>query len=281
MTALDYGIELDKLLSKMYNYQKQKIKCYITVTFFYGRQKEVIIERGTTKAVEQIDEFLDSDTPDKIRIELFKGEISEYVRIYPRKNSGDYDNQSQDGNFQGLGVADVNELVVQELNRIRHEEEFANLKERVVKLQKLLDEKEDECSDLEVEIQKLNKELQLKSTVEYYMGNAGSLLKGFGVPTEKLLKPFAGLMGVKDTPDESDEDTEEFDFSSPEEEASPKKEMPIYSFTQEQREELIQLIYEYLKQVNDQVLGEIFSIFSDIEKNNEIAKSIIQFINPN
>ena len=47
----------------------------------------------------------------------------------------------------------------------------------------------------------------------------------------------------------------------------------------QKRNEIIALVAEYLKTTSNEILGAVFSIFSEIEQDNNLALEIVRFIN--
>ena len=106
----------------------------------------------------------------------------------------------------------------------------------------------------------------------------GDILESFGIAKSKVKSPLASLMGVTEE-EEKEEEIQYTRKSEPTKDITEKQEeIPTFTFNEDGRKEIITLMSEYLKHVNDQILGEVFSIFSDIEKTPTLAKELIQYL---
>ncbi|MBI4946372.1 MAG: hypothetical protein HY840_08225, partial [Bacteroidetes bacterium] len=138
--------------------------------------------------------------------------------------------------------------------------------------------------------------LESKKQVKYYAGMLGDILESIGIKKDKLRKPLAELMGLDDNEDKD----EKKKLTSKQDNSGIVDENKSQNTTQEQsssentsgnnatsqamsedeqkRSEIIALISQYLTNVNNQLLGEIFTIFSEIESDKTLAPNIIEYI---
>jgi len=272
ITPADYGINIDSLKDKMYNLKRKKVVCHINVIFYYGNQHEMVIERSKVTNAGEIAEFLKVDKPDKIRIEYFKGANDpkyDTFKIYPFAPVSETIPIPAQQQFQGLGEVEINNLVDQRFRKKQHDEEFEQLQVQVTELTKELDEQTEMVEELEAENEQLRTELESKKQIRYYAGMLGDILEGIGISKDKIRSPIAHLMGVTETAESTKEDETETQVEEPE--IKPKSQ-------QSKRREIITLIADYLESTDNQTLGKVFTVFSEIEHNPPLADDLINFI---
>jgi hypothetical protein len=123
--------------------------------------------------------------------------------------------------------------------------------------------------ELETENEQLRTELESKKQIRYYAGMLGDILEGIGISKDKIRSPIAHLMGVTETAESTKEDETETQVEEPE--IKPKSQ-------QSKRREIITLIADYLESTDNQTLGKVFTVFSEIEYNPPLADDLINFI---
>jgi hypothetical protein len=283
ITAKNYGIDIDKIRSKIYHFKKQKITYFVTVTFITGKQKEIILDKVGSKSLPQIDELLKSEKPDKIQIEYFKSDCEKRndVKIYAFQDVSEQINSSIKTQFQGLGEAEITSLVDQRFRDQKRAEEFIQLQEQVSELTSELDEQRELVEELETENEQLKTELEQKKQVRYYAGMLGDILEGIGISKDKIRNPIASLMGISDTekPKEVLDSTNTAHSTQAQHDSSGivEDEVPLTK-EQEERKVIITLITHYLDAADNKTLAQVFTVFSAIEHNSEKASEIITFL---
>ncbi|MFH0895403.1 MAG: hypothetical protein V2A54_13285 [Bacteroidota bacterium] len=173
--------------------------------------------------------------------------------------------------FQGFGEAELNAIVdkrFEEKKKAVEHDELINLVKELEEendgLHKMLDDLEQKNDDLE-------EQLETKTKIKYYVGMLGDILESFGIPKDRIGKPIAELMGINEGEGQKKLTGKKEDSSGIVEEPTSEEE--------NKRAEIIGLIAEYLNTVSSPLLKQIFTIFSDIEENNNAASEIINFLN--
>jgi hypothetical protein len=151
------------------------------------------------------------------------------------------------------------------------------LKERVLELTGENEELRDTIEELENHTSQVESELENKKQIRYYAGMLGDILESFGIARDKVKKPLAELMGLNDTVENTKSiEPKRDDGSGIVETREPVKGL---SAEEQKRNEIIALVAEYLKTTSNEILGEIFTIFSEVEQDNGLAPEIVVFIN--
>jgi len=274
----DYDINIESIKAKIYHYQRNKVKCYTTVTFIKGKHHEPILNRVGIKNIEQIIGLLQYEKPERIQIELFK---NDETKSFDLQNYFYLDKAlipESKQQFQGLGEVEINNLVDQRFRKKQHEEEFEQLQIQVTELTKELGEQTELVEELETENEQLRTELESKKQIRYYAGMLGDILEGIGISKDKIRSPIASLMGIT----ENDKQTEVPQSSQQHNDNSGivEDEEPI-SPEQKKRAEVISLMNDYLNSTDNQTLANLFTIFSEIESNPTKAIDVLTFINTN
>jgi hypothetical protein len=195
-------------------------------------------------------------------------------------------------NFQGLGEAEINALVERRFEEKKKDDDFVEMKDIVKDLATENDELKARVAELEKENEEMEQSLENKKQMRHYAGMVGDFLEGLGIRKENLRKPFVELMGMNEK-DEQKKLTAKEDHSGiveeqetqrereQESESSPSQELRSsqqMSAADQKRSEIITLIGLFLNNVENQLLGEIFTIFSAIETNKTLAPEIIEYI---
>jgi len=180
--------------------------------------------------------------------------------------------------FAGFGETSVKKYVEKVLADERREREFIDLqaellkkKEEIQRLNQQISEFEKNIDETEDKVEKLETELENKKKIRYWAGMTGDILESIGFKKESLRQPLAGILtGEEESPKELQENktVQQADESGIVEEEHSTK-----------RSELIGLITAYLKEIDDQTLANVFMIFSEIERDKNIAVQIIQQLN--
>jgi len=215
--------------------------------------------------------------------------------------------------FQGLGEAQVNALVAQRFEEMKKENDFKEMTDIVKELADENDALKARVNELEALNEELEESLESKRQVKYYAGILGDIMESVGIKKEKLRKPLAELMGLNDK-NEKDEKDEKQPLPPKEDNSGIVEEKTTQSTTQNstqekeveentvqentiqenttdensstqdmsadelKRYEIITLISDYMNTVNNQLLGEFFTIFSEIESDKSLAPNIIEYI---
>ncbi len=254
-----------------------------------------IIDREPLESMtKQINHMVKAEKPEIIKVDLFT-ESGNWID----GNVCDLRSKEvpiQPPSFQGLGEAQINALVSQRFDELKKEVDFNEMKDMVKDLADENDELKKRVEELEDQNEELEETLESKKQVKYYAGMLGDILESIGIKKEKLRKPLAELMGLND----NDDNNEKKSLPAKEDSSGIVDENTAQNTTQEQnssentsgnnatsqtmsedeqkRSEIILLISQYLSNVNNQLLGEIFTIFSEIESDKTLAPNIIEYI---
>jgi len=264
----EYERKMANLREKITTFIKQGKDVVYSALFITGKEKIKLVDRAPTKQLPLVGRNLKYDHPDKVRIELYDGQESKNMlwveEIITNPSAQEEDKPSS---LQGLGEIEINQLVDERFKQRQQTSEFESMKEKVADLFSENEQLQDEIEELRNQKEELEKELDTKKNIRYYAGMLGDILESFGIAKDTIRKPLAGLMGIEKTQKSKLPDT---DHSGIVENISPEE---------ERRNEIISLISEYLGSTSNQALVKVFSIFSEIEKDEKVADTILEFLN--
>lgn len=268
----EYTNKMANIREKIRTFEKQGKNVVYTAVFITGKEKIKLVDRAPATELALVGRNLKYENPDKVRIELYDGEQSKnmlWVAEIMINRQVDEDKPSISG-FQGLGEAEINQIVDERFRQRQQNLEYEQLKEQVADLSEENQGLQDELEVLRNEKEELEKEIESKKNIRYYAGMLGDILESFGIAKEKIRTPLAGLMGISDDQKSKEDAVEFIDNSGLDKSASPEE---------EKRSEIISLISEYLRTTNNQTLANVFSIFSEIEKDENVADTLMQYLN--
>lgn len=268
----EYTNKMANIREKIRTFEKQGKNVVYTAIFITGKDKVKLVDRAPATQLALVGRNLKYENPDKVRIELYDGEQSKnmlWVAEIMVNQQGDEDKPSISG-FQGLGEAEINQIVDERFRQRQQNLEYEQLKEQVAELSDENQGLQDELETLRNEKEELEKEIESKKNIRYYAGMLGDILESFGIAKEKIRTPLAGLMGITDVEKKKEESVGFIDNSGLDKEVSPEE---------EKRNEIINLISEYLRSSSNQTLANVFSIFSEIEKDELVADKVLQYLN--
>jgi hypothetical protein len=184
--------------------------------------------------------------------------------------------EADSNSFRGLGEADISRIVDERFKERQRIAEYEQLKERVLELTGENEELRDTIEQLENHSSQVESELESKKQIRYYAGMLGDILESFGIARDKVKKPLAELMGINDMGDPKSISMKQDDRSGI---VDSQESVSGLSVEDQKRSEIIALVAEYLKTTSNEILGAVFTIFSEIEQDNGLAKEIVGFIN--
>lgn len=235
---------------------------YTSVVFnatFYrnGKKLNAIDQADVSNFSQLVRNYDKSENPDKVKVE-FK-DIQKGVLIWAKTfdvNEIEEDIHRTAGGFQGLGEAEVNEMVQRRFNELERQK-------TIEQLQAELQELKDHNNELEFQVSDLQTTLDAKKQIEYYSNIIGMAMPG-------LAKFFTGTpMAAAMSFLSGQEDKKELEAAKDEE----KKEQPP-----EQRQSIISLISEFCETLNNQELGSIYLLFIELEKDRSNIQRILKYI---
>ncbi len=260
-----------------------------------------IIDREPVESMtKQINHMVKAEKPEIIKVDLFT-ESGNWIDGNVCDLRSKEAPVQQPPAFQGLGEAQINALVSQRFDELKKEIDFNEMKDIVKDLADENEELKKRVEELEQQNEELEEALESKKQVKYYAGMLGDILESIGIKKEKLRKPLAELMGLdendgkdekKSLPPKNDssgiveDHTTQGTTQERKTEEKTVQENPVevnassqhMTDDEQKRYEIITIISEYMNTVNNQLLGEIFTIFSEIESDNSLAPNIIEFI---
>lgn len=249
---------------------KEGNNIHFSACFIKEGIKDYILNKLPVSKLSLIRKNLMIEKPDIVRIELFEDENSKKVLWMHNIDLSDErrKNQPEKESFKGFGEAEVNQIVQSRLGELMRQNEFEDLK-------RLNQEYEQEVLDLEQKLEtaenrigELEQSLETKNGIKYYAGLLGDILEGFGIKKEKIRQPLANLMGMDEAEEIKTKASEDTSGIVREEQNS----------NQQKRNELVELISQYLHSCNDTLLSKIFEIFSEIESHPEQADKIRNYL---
>jgi len=227
------------------------------------------------------------ETPEKSRD--FNGnfrqnnEIPEKYRVINEK----YRDFPETPEITGLGNASsksIESIVNKRLDEERKERKLHELEtiinennETLTKNTQTIEGLESKLVSKNEEIEGLQKTIANKQNFKYYAGITGDILQSFGIKKELVAKPLAGLLtgGEGQQEPKAIEENTTFDESGiVDDERAENHPRNV----DEKRNEMIVLIGEFLKGVDNQTLSNTFSIFSEIENDPNNSSLILEFL---
>lgn len=274
MEKSKYTLNLSNIRTKIRTYQEQGKDVLFSAIFITGKEKTKLVERAPVGQLSLVTKNLKCENPDKIRIELYDGKespnplwLKELILTQPEP-------EVEQPGFKGFGEVEINRIVDERFRERQRLAEYETLKERVLELTGENEELHDSIEELENENSRLEQELEAKKQIKYYTGMLGDIFESFGISKDRIKKPIAELMGINDS-----EEKPKLSGSKTDNSGIVDEKQTEASSEEQKRSEIIALIAEYLKTTSNQTLANVFSIFSEIEADNEIADKIIHYIN--
>lgn len=254
------------------------IAVFFSVTIFTNNKSNNAIEMEPVGSMtRRINNVIKAEEPEIVKVDLFteggKWLVGNVCDLREKNNN------ATSSNFHGLGEAEINSIVEKRFDEKKKEYEFNEMTEAVKDLSEENDELKARIEELESQNEELSQSLEQKKQIRYYAGMLGDILESIGIRKEKLSKPIAELMGIDEKPEQKQLAGRTDNSGIVEENAfqQPNSGMPMTS-DEQKRFEIISLISQFLNSVDNQLLGELFTIFSEIETNRTLAPEILEYI---
>ena len=259
-----------------------------------NKSTKILDREPVENMTKQINHMVKAEKPEIIKVDLFTESGNWIDGNVCDLRSKEAPPQPQ--SFQGLGEAQINALVSQRFEELKKETDYNEMKDIVKDLADENDELKKQVAELEEKNEELEEALESKKQVKYYAGMLGDILESLGIKKEKLRKPLAELMGLDDNEgkdekkslppkndssgivDENTTQNTTQEHSSSENTSGNSNASQAMSEDEQKRSQIITAICEYLANVNNQLLGEICTIFTEIESDNALAPNIIEYI---
>ena len=293
----------DRLYHKAYNLGRRSGKdTLVTAHFSVAGKNKVVANKEKTVVINDLRSMADYFAPDKIMVVLEAGDDK---KVYKEDFSG----TAQDGSswtkeqgavpflhqqtpengqpktttpgmngFQGFGQVSVEDYINKKLEDERKDQQLKGLeselsqrKEEIVKLNSHIEKLENEIDASDKARDELEGVLESKKNIRYWAGFTGDILESIGLKKENLREPLAGLIASES----------EDGHKSIQENANSRDQSGIVeeNANDDKRKELITLIGDYLQVVDNKTLADVFIIFSEIERDNMLAASILNYLN--
>lgn len=199
--------------------------------------------RNFTRLMHQ---YVQSEVPDKLRVEL-RG--SDDALLWTKTFSFDVDTEpmvSANTDFQGLGEAEVNDLLNQKIAELRRTEELEELRSD----NELLSHENDQ---LKRQIDEMEEVVEAKKKVEYYANILGLAFPGLAkmLSSTPLGNTLGALAGI-DEPQEQNHETEK-----------------------SQRDTIIELASEFMHSLDDALLGQLYLVFIELSNNPALIGGLL------
>jgi len=194
-----------------------------------------------------------SENPDKVKVE-FK-DVETGMLIWAKTfewTDVDEEIPKSLAGYAGLGDAEVNELVQRKFSEMERSRELERLTSELQRVSALNEE-------LEFQVQDMQNSLEAKKQVEYYSNIIGMALPGLAkfFTNSPVGTAFNFLAGTN-------------------EEKSIEK--PHGDSSDSQRETILEMITTFVQTLDNQELGTIYLMLSEIEKDRSNIQKILQFI---
>jgi hypothetical protein len=194
-----------------------------------------------------------SENPDKVKVE-FK-DVETGMLIWAKTfewTDVDEELPKSLAGYAGLGEAEVNELVQRKFSEMERSRELERLTTELQRINAINEE-------LEFQVQDMQNSLEAKKQVEYYSNIIGMALPGLAkfFTNSPVGTAFNFLAGTN-------------------EEKSNEK--PLGDASDSQRETILEMITTFVQTLDNQELGTIYLMLSEIEKDRSNIQKILQFI---
>jgi len=191
-------------------------------------------------------QYIQSEQPDKLRVEL---RSSGDALLWSKTFSFEVDpvEISKNTKFQGLGEAQIGELLNQKMAELRKQEELEQLRSETEQLSQ-------ENEDLRRQLDGLEQTVEAKKKVEYYANILGLAFPGLAkmLSTTPLGGTLGTLAGLDTTESVSSGETEK-----------------------NQRETIIELVSEFMVSLDDQALGQLYLVFIELSNNPTLIGTLL------
>ena len=293
----------DRLYHNAYNHGRRNGKdALVTAHFSIAGKNKIVANKEKAGVINDLRSMAEYFDPDKIMVVLEAGDDK---KVYKEDFSGSETNGAnwtmeqgtvpfahhQDkekghpittapgmNGFQGFGQVSVEDYINKKLEEERKDQQLKGLeselsqrKEDIIKLNSHIEKLENEIDESDKARGELEGVLESKKNIRYWAGFTGDILESIGLKKESLREPLAGLIaaesedGQKSIPENLNRNDQSGIIDDP--------------ANDDKRKELITLIGDYLQGVDNKTLADVFIIFSEIERDNKLAASILNYLN--
>jgi hypothetical protein len=225
-------------------------------SFYRNGKKLNSIDQATTDNFSALVRSYDkSENPDKVKVEFKDQDTGNLIWSKTFQwTDADEDIPKSLSGYSGLGEAEVNDLVQRKFSEMERSRELERMSAELQKLQAINE-------DLEFQVQDMQNTIEAKKQVEYYSNIIGMALPGLAkffnnTPVGAAMNFLAG----------TDEDKAK--------EIEEGKQEPKDT----QRETILEMISSFIQSLNNQELGTMYLMLSEIEKDRSNMQRILHFI---
>lgn len=232
-------------------------------TFYRNGKKLNAIEQAEVSAFSQlIRSYEKSENPDKLKVEFKDTEkgILIWAKTFDVNEIEEELHNRSNGGFQGLGEAEINDMVQRKFNEMERQKTLEQLQQELQQQKELNEELQFQVTDLQTT-------LDAKKQVEYYSNIIGMAMPGLA----KFLTntPMGTAMSFLAGTEEKDKEKKELGATDKEENKEQQN---------DQRQSIINLITEFSNTLTNQELGTLYLLFIELEKDKENIQRILKFI---
>lgn len=250
-------IEVSQKMIKTFPKQGHSNVVFNAVFYRNGKKLNSIDQADVANFSHLVRSYDKSENPDKVKVEFKDQESGNLIwaKTFEWTDVDDEIPRALSG-YSGLGEAEVNDLVQRKFSEMERSKELERMSSELSRLQT-------ENDELEFQMQDMQNTLDAKKQVEYYSNIIGMALPGLAkfLTNSPMGAAMNFLAGTEQDgkPQEQSKDTE----------AEPKD---------SQRETILEMIMSFCKSMNDQELGTMYLMLSEIEKDRGNLQRILQFI---
>ncbi|OYU82632.1 MAG: hypothetical protein CFE24_14920 [Flavobacterium sp. BFFFF2] len=247
-------IEVSQKMIKTFPKQGHNRVVFNATFFRNGKKLNSIDEAMVSNFSPLVRNYEKSENPDKVKIEFKDLDKNSLIwsKTFLWNESEDSTNTSS--NFSGLGEAEVNELVQRKFAEMEKNKDLKFMSSEIDRLKSLNE-------DLAFQVQDMEASLDAKKQIEYYTNIIGMALPGLakfftGSPVANAINFLAGT----------------------EEQPKTIEQNNIKENSPEQRETILEMISGFCQTMSNQELGTMYLLLSEIEKDRNSLKRILEFI---
>lgn len=250
-------IEVGKKMIKTLPQQGHSNVVFNAVFYRNGKKLNSIDQATVGNFSNLLRSYDKSENPDKVKVEFKDQDTGNLIwsKTFEWTDADDELPRNLSG-YAGLGEAEVNDLVQRKFTEMERSKELERMSAELQKLQTINE-------DLEFQVQDMQNTLDAKKQVEYYSNVIGMALPGLAKFFTN--SPVGAAMNFLAGTDEEGKTIEE----GKKIEEEPKD---------AQRETILEMLITFCKGMNNQELGTMFLMLSEIEKDRNNLQRILHFI---
>ena len=249
-------IQVSQKMIKTFPKQGHNHVVFNAVFYRNGKKLNSIDQAAVENFSPLVRSYDKSENQDKIKVEFKDQESSTLIwsKTFQWTDVDDEIPRSLNG-YAGLGEAEVNDLVQRKFSEMEKSRELDRMQAEVAKLKA-------ENEELEFQVQDMQNTLDAKKQVEYYTNIIGMAMPGLakfftGTPMASAINFLAGT------------EPENTVKSEPEKVSDP---------ADSQRETILEMINSFCQTMNNQELGTMYMLLSEIEKDRQNLQRILHYI---